>query len=361
MAATPDIAVVGAGIVGLATAHVLRERGVAVRVYEPGAPGAGQSGGATRIFRHGHDDARLAAAAPRSRALWRGWGERLGLETVSADGAVAIGAAVPHRLGLLSRQGGVHARALTPADLAAVMPALAGYGGPAMIDEGGGAIRAAGVVSALARSLGEAIVTDEVLAVIPREGGGVDVVAGGGRSRYAAVVVCAGRGTEALARTLGLVPPVEVSAHVRLTFRVRGVPPPRLPCLQDSSGAFGEGGAYGAPLPGNREYAVGIAAPPGALRRPEGLDALERRTRAYVARALPGLDPEPVGARACWVTRLPWGADGVAVWQAADVHLLVGNNLFKHAPLLGHALADLATGAPPALDLAPAARLGHAG
>ena len=85
------------------------------------------------------------------------------------------------------------------------------------------------------------------------------------------------------------------------------------------------------------------------------------RTRAYVARALPGLSPEPIGSRACWVTQLDWGADGVAVWGAGDARFLVGHNLFKHAPLLGEALADIATGATPALDLRPEARLGRTG
>lgn len=366
MAGAPEIAVVGAGIVGLATAHALRERGAGVRVYDPGAPGGGMSGGRTRIFRHGHDDPRLASAARRARALWRAWEEGLGIETVSSDGAVAIGAAVPGRLAVLEREPEPPARALQPAELAAAMPLLAPFEGPAMLDGDGGAIRAEDVVAALARSLGDAIVAEEVLAVVPREGRGVDVVAGGRRARHAAVVVCAGRGTAALARALGLAPPVEASAHIRLTFRVRGGPPARLPCLQDSSGAFGEAAAYGSPMPGNREFAVGIPEPVpadagGAMLDADALDAMARRTREYVERALPGLDPEPVGSRACWVTRLPWGADGMAVWEAGDARFLVGHNLFKMAPLLGCALADLATGRRPELDLAPAARLGDGG
>lgn len=361
----PEVAVVGAGVVGLCAAYALRERGVAVRVYEQGRPGNAQSGGASRVFRHAHDDPRMVVAARAARALWTEWGERLGVETVSGDGAIAIGDAVPRRLAILREDGGVPVRELSPADLAGLLPALAPYDGPAIIDEAGGPIRTEWAVAALAESLGDALVADEVLAVRPRDGGGVEVVAGGGPGRFAAAVVCAGRATAPLARPLGLSPPVALAAHIRLTFRLRGGPPARLPCLQDSSGAFGETGVYAAALPGNREFGLGIAETvPADEARGIGdagrLDALIARTRAYVARALPGLDPEPVGARACWVTELPWGPDGVAVWQEGDARFLVGHNLFKQAPALGVALADMVTGVAPDLDLHPRARLGRA-
>lgn len=58
-------------------------------------------------------------------------------------------------------------------------------------------------------------------------------------------------------------------------------------------------------------------------------------------RALPGLNPDPVGYRHCWVTRLPWSDDGLAVWDHQGAVFVAGHDLFKHAPALGRALARL--------------------
>ena len=176
-------------------------------------------------------------------------------------------------------------------------------------------------------------------------------------------MVCAGRRTPRLARGVGLSLPVDQAAHVRLTFAVRGDPPARLACLQDGSGDFGETGIYAAPTAGNRAYALGLSQTTavqddGSLVDPGGLAELSRRASDYVTRALPGLDPEPVDHRHCWVTELPWGPDAFAVWEADGLVFVAGHNLFKQAPALGRALAGAALGEGSARELGPEARLG---
>ncbi len=315
-----SVAVVGAGIVGLSTAFALVERGADVTVYERGEPGAAQSGGESRIFRHAHDDPRLIALAISGRAVWREWEERFGVELISGDGSVLVGPAAERQAALL-REAGVAVREIAAHPLGP---------GPALLDPAAGVIRTRAAVSALVSALGDRLVRDEVVAV----GADGTVRCGGAISQHERVIVCAGRDTAVLAGDLSL--PVTVFTHVRLTFPLRDAAPDRLPCLQD-----GRHGTYGDPLPGNDRFAV-------------GLDDVAEDTIAYVARELPGLIPEPVEARNCFVTELPWGPDGMAVWEDGRARFFAGGNLFKHAPWIGRALAA------DTLDLlAPSAELGR--
>jgi sarcosine oxidase len=352
---------VGAGIVGLATAYALRERGASVCVYERGTPGGGSSGGDSRIFRHAHDDPRLIDLARRSLAIYREWERELGVELVSDDGVVLIGPAVERRLPLL-RAAGVEVAELGSDELGERMPLLADFDGPAIFDVAAGSIRAAAAVAALAERLGDDLVAADVM-TLWQEGETVEVRTGAGRGSHGAVVVCAGRDTARFARGLGLSIPVGVSLHGRLTFGVRGAPPERVACLLDTGDAFGEPGAYGAPSPGSSRFSIGVDghAPvreDGSAISPATLASVTDRASAYVRRALPGLDPEPVDYRHCWVTALPWNEDGIGVWEAGRVHFVAGDNLFKHAPAIGRALADAALEGRLEDDLRPSARLG---
>src|SRR5215218_2042403 len=121
MAPSPDVAVVGGGIVGLAVADALARRGARVVVLERFAPGSGQSAGTARGFRHLYASAEQIAEAVRARALWDAWSARAGEPLVGEEGALRLGGDVAADAARL-RAAGVPAEVLDCAG--ARLPAL---------------------------------------------------------------------------------------------------------------------------------------------------------------------------------------------------------------------------------------------
>jgi sarcosine oxidase len=211
-----------------------------------------------------------------------------------------------------------------------------------VLDAGGGPIRTEEAIGALADDLRAALRHADVLAVRPVPGPGVEVLTPQGSFRHDAAVLCCGQDTPRLARQVGLGIPIELSLHLRATFRVRGTPPDRMSCLQDSSMEYGDR-VYGSPYPSRDMFGVGLGGGNGELAADDPLerfDELRTRLSAYVRAALPGLAPEPITDVTCWVTRLPWGNDGVAAWTTSGITVIAGNNLFKLAPAVGELLAE---------------------
>jgi sarcosine oxidase len=358
----PRIAVIGAGVVGLSAAVALLGRGAQVTVIERGAPGSEQSHGPSRIFQHAHDDPRLVRLARRSGELLEGWGAGL----LHRHGVVLVGDAADEQRPVCEAEG-VEVAPLSASALRRRLPVLGPLPGeaPALLDATAGTIAAEACVRTLAGRVGSRLRVDEVHALQPLPGAGVEVIAAGTRERFDRVVVCAGRDTRRLGLGVGVDLPVSTGAQVKLTFRVAAGSVDGLPPFQDSSGLFGESGVYGVPVPGGDRYAVGHtehaeAAEDGSFRDPGALAELERRIVAYVSTALPGLVAEPVARRQCWVTVLPWSSSGLAIWSAGDVHLVAGHHLFKLAPALGEALAAAALDGAPPDELRPEARPGAA-
>jgi sarcosine oxidase len=293
--------------------------------------------------------------------VWREWEERFGRQLLSRDGVISIGAAVDRRLAILLEAGGVRVGRIGSSEVADALPLLAPWNGPAMLEEDGGVIRARAVIGALTDVLASTIVAEEVVALRVTSRGSVEVRTGGATVEHERAVLCAGRGTAALARGAGIPLPMRQAVHARLTYRLRGDAPERLPCLLAGDGTFGEP-AYADAMPGNEAYAVGLGDilihEDGSLIAPTALAQAAERTSAYVSRALPGLDPDPIEVRHCWVTELPWHPDGIAVWEAEGLLILAGGNMFKHAPLLGRRLAHAVLGEGVPESLHPQANLG---
>jgi sarcosine oxidase len=339
-----DVAVVGAGIVGLSTAYALAARGVDFRLFEGARPGAGQSAGRTRIFRHGHERPELVRLAVESRRVWEELEQRLGMRLLGREGVVVTGPPARERERLLA-DAGVPCRLIGPGEQADALPIFTPPDGVALLDEVGGSTDVRASIDALSTATRERMVLAQAFRIGDAERPVLETSEGTWEADR--VIVCAGAGVRELTGSLGLDIPVSVGCHARVSFRVRGSHAgAALPSLQDLSGAHGET-VYAGPVPGGETYVVGLSGPDNEVpANHAGVDRLVRRIAGYAERALPGLEPEPIGVRLCLTTMLPDGGDTFRIWRAGSVLVLAGDNLFKFGPLLGRMLAGAVDGEP---------------
>ena len=80
MAQTTDVVIIGAGIMGCATAYHLAQRGVQVAVVEKGTVGAGGTGRSSAIIRQHYSNELTARMALHSLRVFQQWDDRVGGE-----------------------------------------------------------------------------------------------------------------------------------------------------------------------------------------------------------------------------------------------------------------------------------------
>ncbi|GAA2777971.1 hypothetical protein GCM10010470_08950 [Saccharopolyspora taberi] len=344
-----DVAVIGAGVIGLAVTDALIRRGVDVVCFDHRKPGQGQSGGLSRTFRTRHDSPHVVKLAADSRVLWREWERRSGKTLVGDEGTVYLGFEEEDAHGL--RVNDVPHRFAAPAERAQLFSALGPVEGRLLHDPDSGAIRARNTIDALTGFTAGRIRPTEVHTVtVPADGDGVELQTADEIIRARHVVIAAGTNTPRLAAGVGIDIPLNCALHARPHYRIRNEHLANSqPCWVDKSGAFGET-VYGSPIGTTGRYVFGLigtgvdvpmdgngAVPPGSA-----MEDHVRRVSEYVRRAMPGIDPEPVGVRVCVMTKLPGGSDAFGVWQNGGVTAVTGHNLFKLAPVLGEKIADAA-------------------
>ncbi|TQN28292.1 sarcosine oxidase [Haloactinospora alba] len=342
-----DIAVIGAGVLGLAAADALARRGADVVCFDGRQPGQGQSGGLTRTFRHRHDDPDVVRLAAESLEHWRTWEKRSGRVLIGPEGTVYAGMDDSDAEGM--RLQGVRHEWTDGERAGDVFGPLAPVSGPLLVDPGSGAIRARNTIDALSEWVGDRITPQDVHGVsVPEDGDGVELQTADGIYRARHVLICAGTHTPRLAAGAGIGIPLDCALHARPHYPVRDqFQRTPLPCWVDRSGAFGET-VYGSPIGTTGRYVVGLIGNGVDVDINNGLptgtemEAHVRRLSAYVERALPGLVPEPVGIRVCVMSKLPGGSDALGAWHTPGVTAVTGHNLFKLAPVLGELLADSA-------------------
>ncbi|GAA3765051.1 NAD(P)/FAD-dependent oxidoreductase [Salinactinospora qingdaonensis] len=342
-----DVAVIGAGVLGLAATDALLRQGVDVVCFEGREPGQGQSGGLTRTFRHRHDNEAVVRLAAEALTGWREWEKRCGRTLIGPEGAVYAGMEEVDAEGM--RRHSVAHHWVDGSEAGTVFGSLSPTSGPLLVDPDAGAIRARRTIEMLTNWAGEHIVQAHVHGVsVPDDGEGVELQTADAIYRARHVLICAGTATPHLAAGAGIDIPLDCALHVRPHFPVREeFKDAPLPCWVDRSGEFGET-VYGSVIGSSGTYVVGLIGAsvdvPMNAGLPSGteMESHARRLSNYVRKALPGLVPEPVGVRVCVMSKLPGGSDAFGVWHTPGVTAVTGHNLFKLAPVLGEALADCA-------------------
>jgi glycine/D-amino acid oxidase-like deaminating enzyme len=284
-----DVAVVGAGICGLAAAYELQRRGASVTVYEADAVGAGQSVGLARIFRIAHAQPRLCALALEARDGWQAWEREFGVHLLGDEGLVIVGG---EDRAAAMRAAGAPVEELSKHDVLERLPFFNYDWGAGIFDPLAGSLRIRRALEALAARVD----------VRTRTVTHVDELAAD------AVLVCAGIGTQALVPGLDF--GLTYDPHVRVTYELGGT----APCVIAPD-------LYGCAIGSSGRYAIGM----------HDLTAHAATSLQPVARV------ECVSPHAAW---LDAHGDGFLLLRAGRVTAFTGSNLMKFGPALGTMLAE---------------------
>ncbi len=212
-----DVVVVGAGVVGCATAYFLARRGVRVAVVERGGVAGEQSRKNWGFVRQqGRDPAEMPLVMEANR-LWRGLERELGADIEWVQGgnlALADDDTALARFEQwlpVAREFGLDTRLLGPRDLGAVVPGLAGAwtGGLHTPDDGhADPEKATDAFARAAVARGASLHLDcAVQGLTTRAGAVAGVLTERGEIRAATVVCAAGAWSGRLTRTLGFALP----------------------------------------------------------------------------------------------------------------------------------------------------------
>jgi sarcosine oxidase len=337
-----DVVVVGAGVIGLSAALALRARGLDVLVCEQSHPGAGQSGGNGRTFRHLHATQELIDFAVEARVAWREWESTFGVDLLSNRGALHIGARMEESRQTLA-DAGVACDSIDDADVGLRLASGRRWKSSALLEVNGGLINSDAVMASLVGALQPSLRTAQVLAVSSSRDAAV-VSTTEGDIACARVLVCAGTQTDSLAAAAGLSVPVNKALHARLTLSGPPDDSPTGLAFVDNSGEFGVP-VYGGFVK-DTDLVIGLNGVGSDLALPQvnsydsaaDVRAQVEVLRAYAEAVFP--DFEPSALQRCVTTAIEGEiGDAFGLWVAGTAAFFLGNNVFKFAPNLGRLLA----------------------
>jgi len=355
---TAPVVVIGAGVVGAATAYALTAHGERVLLVEQHARGhhLGSSHGATRIFRQGYADPEYVALTTRALALWEALEAAAGEELIVRTGAVDHGRPeVVDAIAAALADADIPHESLTPDQAAARWPGIA-FEGHVLTHPSAGRIRSDRTIEVfltLAERTGLADLRfDTRVTGLEDHGDDVTVALSDGSAvRTASVVAAVGSWAPTLVgellagRGAGL-PAIRVTQEQPAHF------PSHLPDAAWPSFVHWADGddVYGLLTPGEG-VKVGFHGT-GPVVDPDHRDftpvpAEAERLQAYVARYVPGVDATKPEFISCLYDNSP--DEDFVIDRVGPLTVATGfsGHGFKFAPLLGEMLADLATGGVP--------------
>jgi sarcosine oxidase len=332
-----EFVVVGAGLLGLATARALRFRGHDVLVLERETVGhvRGGSKGASRIFRHGYTDPHYVRMAMDALPLWHDLADEAGTQLLVPTGQLTFGVGMGSLLRAMT-EAGAPVRRMRADEIRERFPDVAAPG-DALYEPDSAVIDAAATLAALRAPVADAIAEHTRVTKITDDGRRVRVDSEEGDVDAKVAIVCPGPWSASL---LGL-DTFATLEHVAY-FSPSDTERPTLPIFIE----FAQPATYGLPTLSLDAYKVALhhAGPrvdPDAVAlepQPEHVDAIVRATK----RLLPTLDPTPVLTEVCMYDNT--ATEDFVLQRRGNVVIGAGTSGhgFKFGPLLGEHLADLA-------------------
>ena len=351
-----DVAVVGAGLMGAATAWAATRRGLSATVFEQFAVGhhQGSSHGSARIFRHAYDDALYVGMTGQARELWAELERQSGTQVLRVVGGVDHGAnRAPHELADRLAEQGIPHELISAAEATERWPGMV-FSTPVLFHPGAGVIDAAAAVRTMLA--GAAIPVYEGASATVEVVGDVAVVRAGDITiRARRVVLAAGAWVAELLGGLitgrGELPELRVSQQQTACFP-RVDPAAGWPTIVHKDALNTYALPAGSDAPGGVKVGEhdGGSVTSTATRNAELDPAASERLVRYVSRWLPGLVPEPYNENTCLYTSTA-SSDFVLdrVGPIVVCSPCSGHGA-KFTPLIGELATDLCLDKPPAHD-----------
>ncbi len=351
-----DAVVVGAGIVGTATARALAERGASCVLLEQFELGhtRGSSHGPGRVFRLAYPQPDYVRMTVRALDGWRRLEDAAGEELLVTTGGVYAGEWADRCADGLAACGVDHDW-LPAAEAAERFPDLAFDGLERVLwQQDGGVCRAGPAVQALARVAlergAEVREGQQVTRLAAHDDHAELETASGDVLQASAVVVAAGAWAGPLLQQVGIELPLSpVFAQVTYYGSADGavtLPPSYIEASGRESLGLGAGGYWIPSVDGLLEIRAGDGAPGRPLDPRDGPFEVDPEEEGWVnelvRRRLPTFSPTPLRSETCIYTMTPDQdfvldrSGPIVVGSACSGHG------FKFGPLLGDLLADLA-------------------